>query len=363
MLTTSFKSIFSIESLNEALNSIKSKSAGIDKEFLDDFKQNATQNLQELHSLLINAQYTPQPIKKIKIPKNDKEYRPIAISAISDKIVQKALVNAIEEYFDSLMSNKSYAYRKEKSPLKAIGRCRDYINRGYIWVYKTDIDNFFEEIDHNILLNLLDSHIKDKKIVRLISLYLKNGGFSNSNYIEHIEGVHQGDILSPLLSNIYLTQMDNFLERENIKFVRYADDFTLFFKEQKELELSINKLIEFLKSIHLKSKESKSYSVNVTTQGFTFLGAYFKNKEIKIDNERLNKKISKLFEIARDAKNPKKYVKQVNEFIDGLKLYYLKIIKIDSTQFSVLFNAIIDASAQFVYLQRKAEKITTKKRV
>jgi len=361
MLTTPYKKIFSKASLKEALTLIKSKGSGIDKEFLDDFKKYEKLHIKALNNELLDGIYSPEPIKKISIPKNDKEYRPIALASVRDKVVQRALVMAIEPYFDKLMSNKSYGYRHDKSSLKAIGRCSDFINRGYFWVYKSDIDNYFETINHDRLLNILGSHIEDKKIIKLISLYLENGGFKNYNYIDHNKGVHQGDILSPLLSNIYLNEMDMFLERKNIEFVRYADDFVLFFKDKKSVDKTINRLKKFLKTLFLDIGDDKSYKAYIFEHGFSFLGVHFKDKDKSIDNERLLKKVSKLFEIARESKNPKEFVSKVNLFLDGIQRYYLKIIKPNSTQFELLYNAIIDSSAQFVFLQRKAEKLKNKK--
>lgn len=361
MLTTTYTTIFSKASLHEALSLIKSKSSGLDKESLLAFKKSAKVEIEQLFEELRSGDYAPQPIEKIAIAKNKTEKRPIALSSVRDKVVQRALVNAIEPHFDKQMSNKSYGYRQNRSSLKAINRCRDFINRGKFWVYKTDIKNYFETINHDTLLNLLDKEIADKKIVRLISLYLQNGGFKYQKYVEHCEGVHQGDILSPLLSNIYLNEMDRYLERKEIDFVRYADDFVLFFKKKHHIEKPVKELNEFLKTLSLKLGAKKSYQSNVFERGFGFLGAYFKDKEVKIDNTRLQKKVSSLFELAREAKSAKAYVKKVNAFLDGLTYYYLKIIDPKSTQFTVLYNGLIDASSQFVFLQRKAEKIKTKK--
>jgi len=361
MLKTPYETIFSKSSLEVALGLIKSKGSGLDKEALFTFKKDAKKNIEELYFELMGGVYAPQPIKKIAIPKNKIEFRPIALASVRDKVVQRALVNAIESYFDKNMSNKSYGYRRDKSPLKAIGRCTDFINRGHFWVYKTDIENYFETINHDRLLNILDGEIEDKKLVRLISLYLQNGGFKNHNYVEHDEGVHQGDILSPLLSNIYLNEMDRFLERKEVEFVRYADDFILFFKKKKNIDKTVNELKDFLKTLSLKVGSDKSYKANIFERGFVFLGVYFKDKHTAIDNKKLQKKVSKLFEIARESKKPESFVKKTNLFLDGLTRYYLKIIDSKSTQFTVLYTALIDASAQYVFLQRKSEKMKNKK--
>lgn len=137
MLKTPYQNIFSPSSLSEALSLLKSKSSGLDKESLKAFKSQAKKELNTLNQELLSGSYAPQPIEKIAIAKNKTEKRPIALASVRDKVVQRALVNAIEPYFDKQMSNKSYGYRRDKSSLKAINRCRDFINRGKFWIYRT----------------------------------------------------------------------------------------------------------------------------------------------------------------------------------------------------------------------------------
>ena len=228
MFQKTVEQIFSISNLQESAFLIKSKSIGIDKQSIIKYRDNK-ELLKNLSNEIISGNYTPNPLQKIDIQKDDNQKRPITISSAKDKIVQKTLVNELTIYFDKTFSDKSYGYRPRKSVLKAINRAKDYIQRGYKYIYKTDIDNFFETINHKKLLDLLDKNISDKRIIDIITIFLKNGGFKSFNYLDHLEGVHQGDILSPLLSNIYLDQMDKWLEKNNIEFVRFADDFVLFF--------------------------------------------------------------------------------------------------------------------------------------
>ena len=117
----------------------------------------------------------------------------------------------LRDYFETTFSDKSYAYRRDKSTLRAINRTSQFIQEKKYWILKTDIDNFFETINHDTLLKILDKQISDKRIIKLISLFIQTGGFKSFDYVEHLDGVHQGDILSPLLSNIYLDLMDKFI--------------------------------------------------------------------------------------------------------------------------------------------------------
>ena len=270
------------------------------------------------------------------------------------------MYDALNPYFDKIFSNKSYAYRPNKSIIKAINRVWGYINEKNHIIIKTDIDNFFETIDHDKLLKILSSHIEDKRIVRLISLFLQVGGFKRLDYSEHIEGVHQGDILSPLLSNIYLDKMDKFLDRKNIEFIRYADDFVLFFKKNKHAKNSLFELKEFLKELNLTLEEKKTHIVNIT-EGFTFLGVRFEGKNRYVENERLQKSISKIINLSKDKSNFYTFIKKLNSYLFALKNHYLKIITKNSSQHKLLKDALLQTISHKIYLSKSSKSIKTKK--
>ncbi|WP_419675594.1 reverse transcriptase domain-containing protein [Aliarcobacter butzleri] len=233
MFTQDIKHIFTTSNISLAFDEISSNAKGLDNISYIEFKQNFTSQAKELIEAILKGTYSPEPLKKIEIQKEDSlEKRPIALSSIKDKLVQRVLYKALNDYFDETFSNKSYAYRKDKSTLNAINRVGQFIQEQNNFILKTDIDNFFESINHDKLLTILDKHIQDKSIIRLISLFLQIGSFKEFDYFEHEDGVHQGDILSPLLSNIYLDLMDKWLEKYDISFVRYADDFVVFSKKK-----------------------------------------------------------------------------------------------------------------------------------
>ncbi len=203
MFDIQINNIFTISNFRIAFDEISSNAIGIDNISYQEFKEDFSNQIKNLIDSILIGNYSPEPLKKIEIKKEDGiEKRPIALSSIKDKLVQRVLYKALNEYFDDKFSNKSYAYRKNKSTIKAINRVSQLIQEGNIYILKTDIDNFFETINHEKLLKILDKQISDRSITRLISLFLQTGGFKNFDYQEHDNGVHQGDILSPLLSNI-----------------------------------------------------------------------------------------------------------------------------------------------------------------
>ena len=227
MFDLNLEDIFTKDTFDYALKRLKHTALGLDGLSIDDLCSEAF--FAELKDEIFTLSYSPQPLKRAFIPKENKdELRKLAIPSLKDKFAQNILISELSGYFDKGFSNHSYAYRSGKSYSNAIFRARDFCLT-HDFVLKTDIKDFFENINHEKLLEILRSNIKDTRIIRLIELWIKNGIFEHFDYTSHTKGVHQGDVLSPLLSNIYLDQMDKFLERSSIEFVRYADDFVLFF--------------------------------------------------------------------------------------------------------------------------------------
>lgn len=361
MFNVQLEQIFTDQKIKDSFLEISSKSKGLDEVSYNEFRTNLSKNIQDIKTSIIIGSYTPEPLKKIEIPKpNTTEKRPLALSAIKDKLIQKVLYNSLRDYFETTFSDKSYAYRKDKSTLKAINRTSQFIQERNFWILKTDIDNFFETINHDKLLKILDKQISDKRIIKLISLFIQTGAFKSFDYFEHKEGVHQGDILSPLLSNIYLDLMDKFLEKLQMPHVRYADDFVVLSKDEITAHKIKELLQTFLKTLDLSLEESKTKVTNIK-EGFVFLGVHFVGKNRFVDNERLQKSISHLHTLAKTKLGFKAYIDELNTYLQALKNYYLKIIIPNSTQHQMLKDHLIDSISNKVFLNKSNKNINTKK--
>ena len=361
MFTQNLSHIVTTENLQIGFEEISKNSSGLDEISYKEFKKELNTNIKDLQEAIIKASYTPEPLKKIEIEKPDSdEKRPIALSSIKDKIVQRTLYNALNPYFDEQFSNKSYAYRKEKSTINAINRVSQFIIEENHHILKTDIDNFFETINHDKLLLILSKQISDISIIRLISLFLQTGAFASFDYNDHIDGVHQGDILSPLLSNIYLDCMDRFLDKYEVPFVRYSDDFVILAPKKEQIVTIKEKLEKFLFTLDLKLGIEDTFITHIN-DGFTFLGVHFEGKNKSVDNLRFQKSISKLYKLAKNKSGIEKFAKEINSYLFALKNYYLKIITKNSSQFTLLQNSFIDALSSKVYLLKENKIIKTKK--
>ena len=361
MFTIPLEQIFSTQNLKDSFLEISSKSSGLDEVSYNEFKKELSKNIEDIKTSIITGAYIPEPLKKIEIDKpNSEEKRPIALSSIKDKLIQRVLYSNLKEYFETTFSDKSYAYRRDKSTLKAINRTSQFIQEKKYWILKTDIDNFFETINHDKLLKILDKQLSDKRVIKLISLFIQTGAFKSFDYYEHIEGVHQGDILSPLLSNIYLDLMDKFLEKENISFVRYADDFVVLFENEKDVINFKPMLEKFLQTLDLRIEDEKTKIIHIK-DGFVFLGVNFIGKNRFVDNERLQKSISKLHQISKTKLGFKGFIDELNSYLLALKNYYLKIIQTNSTQHLLLKEHLVESVSHKVFLTKSSKTIKTKK--
>ncbi|WP_107830878.1 CRISPR-associated endonuclease Cas1 [Campylobacter concisus] len=321
MFDLKLEDIFTKSSFEYALKRLKHTALGLDGLSIDDLCSEAF--FAELKDEIFTLSYSPQPLKRAFIPKENKdELRKLAIPSLKDKFAQNILISELSGYFDKGFSNRSYAYRSGKSYSNAIYRARDFCLT-HDFVLKTDIKDFFENINHTKLLEILRSNIKDARIIRLIELWIKNGIFEHFDYTSHTKGVHQGDVLSPLLSNIYLDQMDKFLEHSTIEFVRYADDFVLFFSSREACEQGLARLKDFLATINLSLNEAKT-SLHDKDSEFTFLGVNFKAHELSIGEDKFARILAKL---TASSKKPEitQSVENINAYISHLKTISLKL--------------------------------------
>lgn len=335
MFNQALEEIFTYENLEKSYNKLKNTSLGLDELSLKDIKEQSY--LQNIKEQILSNSYTPEPLKEVKIPKNKSgSFRTLAIPSLKDKLVQLCLSYHLNLYFDKLFSNKSYAYRPDKSYKNAIFRARDFL-KTYKITLKTDIKDFFDSLDHELLMQILNSHIKDKNIINLLEIWIKNGAFLKHTYDKQKIGVHQGDVLSPLLSNIYLDYMDKYLESKNIDFVRYADDFVVFFNQEKEANAFKNELEIFLESIKLKLNLEKT-KICDKNSSFTFLGVYFTGENLSISEKKFQKVLNKLSSNIKISKNLNELVLNLNSYTIHLKSLNFKLFS--ESQTSKFENAL-----------------------
>jgi len=224
--------ILSNESLNMAYQRVVQNQgvAGVDGMTISELKDYLQMNHKMLRKLVRNQQYKPQPVRRVEIPKDNGDKRPLGIPTVVDRVLQQSIHQVIRPLFESQFHNDSYGYRPGRSCEMALKRSLAILNEGFIWVVDLDLEKFFDTINHDKLMRIVSKTIKDKAVRTLIKSYLTSGVIDQGKFYQTSKGVCQGGPLSPLLSNIMLNELDQKLASKGLKFVRYADDVMIFTK-------------------------------------------------------------------------------------------------------------------------------------
>lgn len=199
-----------------------------------------------LKEQLLSERYQPQAVLKVEIPKPQGGKRMLGIPTVVDRLIAQALLQVLQPYYETVFSDNSFGFRPGRSTHQAVQQARGYVEEGYRWVVDMDLEQFFDRVNHDILMSRLAKRITDKRILRLIRRYLQAGILTEGVVSARTEGQPQGSPLSPLLSNILLEELDKELERRGHRFIRYADDGNIYVKSEKAGERVLNSLTTFL---------------------------------------------------------------------------------------------------------------------
>ncbi|MFZ3591671.1 reverse transcriptase domain-containing protein, partial [Bacillus sp. DJP31] len=212
--------------LSTAWEKVKSNdgAGGIDGETIQSYASNERKNLELLLTKLRAKEYTPSPVRRKYIPKKNGKLRPLGIPNIEDRIVQQAVVNVLEPKLEKDIFHKwSCGYRPNRGAKRVMQIIMWNLENGYNYVYDCDIKGFFDNIPHKKLMRILQKYIADGTLLDLIWKWLKAGYMEEGKFHEVDSGTPQGGVISPILANLYLNELDWELEQNGIRFVRYAD--------------------------------------------------------------------------------------------------------------------------------------------
>ncbi|MEJ8554645.1 group II intron reverse transcriptase/maturase [Tepidibacter sp. Z1-5] len=302
-------------------------SHGVDGMKVDELRPFLKQNWVSIKESILQGKYKPNAVRRVEIPKPDGGIRLLGIPAVLDRLIQQAIAQTLTNIFDPYFSESSFGFRPRKSTHDAVLKAKEYINKGYKYVVDMDLEKFFDRVNHDILMYRVSRKVKDKRVLKLIRLYLKSGIMLNGILVRSKEGTPQGGPLSPLLANILLDDLDKELEIRGHKFCRYADDCNIFIKSKRAGERVMNSITVFLENkLKLKVNKEKSAVDRPTRRkflGFSFYnvgGKYYiriHDKSIERIKDKIKKITSRSYSISMEDR-----ISRLNQVTIGWVNYF-----------------------------------------
>ena len=252
--------------------------AGVDKVTLADVESYGVDRmLRELRQDLEAGTYRPAPARRVDIPKPAGGVRPLGIPTVCDRVVQAAAKIVCEPIFEADFLSCSYGYRPGRSATDAKEAIRVAFPEGFVWAVEFDIADFFGSIDHDVVMGLVERRISDRRTLKLIRGWLSAGVMVDGRFQETVSGTPQGGVISPLLANIVLHELDRVLVDRNGVFVRYADDGVVLCRSQAHAEQALALVRDTLAGMGLALHADKTKIVDLREgrEGFDFLGCHF----------------------------------------------------------------------------------------
>jgi group II intron reverse transcriptase/maturase len=234
------------------------------------------QHWESIREKLDRGKYRPSPVKRVEIPKAGGGVRKLGIPTVLDRMIQQALQQVLSEEFEGTFSDHSYGFRPGKSAHDAVEAAREHIEAGYQWVVDIDLEKFFDTVNHDRLMARMKTEIVDKRVLRLVNEYLKAGVMVDGVVVKSEVGTPQGGPLSPLLSNIVLSELDEKLEERGHRFVRYADDCNIYVKSERAAKRVLESTSRFIeRRMRLKVNEKKSAIGRAVERQFLGFSFYY----------------------------------------------------------------------------------------
>lgn len=257
----------------------KKGAAGVDRQSTEAFSEHTIAEVRKLHEQLKSRTYRPLSVRRVQIPKlGSLETRPLGIPTVRDRVVQTALVNVIEPIFDNDFHDRSFGFRRGRSCHDALRVVEGLLDTGHVFVVDADLKGYFDTIPKDRLLALVGEKISDRGVLELVERFLNQSILEELREWTPEAGVPQGAVLSPLLSNLYLNELDHRMADLGYEMVRYADDFVILCRSQAQAELALEEVKRFVTEAGLTLHPEKTHIVDSREKSFDFLGYSFRGK-------------------------------------------------------------------------------------
>lgn len=278
--------VYRLENMQAAFKAVKRNrgAPGIDRQSVARFEKDLPRQLERLHRELKEDRYQPRPALRKWIEKpGRKEKRPLGIPAVRDRVVEAALKNVIEPVVEREFHECSHGFRPGRGTKSALREVDRHLKEGSLHVVEVDIRGLFDHLEHDRLMERVGAKVSDGRVLGLIEATLNRGVLEDGTFQETTTGVPQGGVLSPLLANIYLNELDHELGEHRHRVIRYADDLVVMCRSQSEADEVLERLEAWMASNGLELHSEKTGMVNMNEKGagFDFLGYRFERTRRK----------------------------------------------------------------------------------
>lgn len=321
--------ILDIRNIEKALKQVTANkgAGGIDGMQTDELRHYLNANWQELRIKVLEGSYQPQAVRKVEIPKAQGGTRMLGIPTVIDRLLQQAIAQWLIFQYEVLFSQYSYGFREKHNAHQAVLQAQQNLNDGNDWVIELDMEKFFDKVNHDRLMSTLARKVTDKRTLKLIRSYLRSGIMEGGMVSPRTEGTPQGSPLSPLLSNIVLDELDKELHLRGHRFVRYADDCSIYVKSEKSAYRVMESITVYIEK-RLKLKVNRSKSKVSQPQESRLLGfSFYRSKEgwqIRISEKSIERIKKRMKEKTRrnDPSSAKEKIKKMEAVIRGWVNYF-----------------------------------------
>ncbi|MBX3669154.1 MAG: group II intron reverse transcriptase/maturase [Rhodocyclaceae bacterium] len=300
--------------------------AGVDGIGVGAFKDHLKQHWPTIKAKLLAGSYIPSPVRRVDIEKPQGGTRTLGIPTLTDRMIQQALHQVLSPIFEAEFSESSYGFRPGRNAHQAVKAAKQYVAEGRRIVVDMDLEKFFDRVNHDLLMEKLSKKIDDGRVLCLIRRYLEAGMMAEGLVSPRTEGTPQGGPLSPLLSNVLLTELDRELERRGHAFCRYADDCNIYVKSKTAGERVMASITRFLADT-LKLTVNAAKSAVAHPWERKFLGyslTWHKAPKLKIAPTSLKRLEDKIREVLKGARgrSVRKVIEELNPILRGWMAYF-----------------------------------------
>jgi group II intron reverse transcriptase/maturase len=317
------------ENLQAALKRVRKNkgSPGIDGMTVDALPEHLKAHWHELREQLLAGAYRPSMVKEQLIPKGNGGVRKLGIPTVLDRFIQQALLQVMQPIFDPTFSERSYGFRPGRRAHDAVVQARRFIQEGRRIVVDVDLEQFFDRVNHDVLMGRLEKRIGDRRVLRLIRRYLEAGMLADGLAMERHEGTPQGGPLSPLMANVLLDEVDKELEKRGHSFVRYADDCNVYVRSRRAGERVMGLLQRLYTRLKLRINDAKS-AVDIATNrkllGYSFWNAPGRTVKCRIAKKALETMKERVRLITRRTvgRSIERVAAELRSYLVGWKEYF-----------------------------------------